>query len=158
MATRKPYKVMDRTRSVKKGVMASSLEDFVLSSRRKLAYSDREVSVVLEEDGTEVDDDDYFQTLEPNTRLMLLYSGERWSPFSSPSEVSQKPKRVLPQWILDAGKPKAETVESEKKMEAREIYKLKEKVREARRRGHTDEENKMKKLLQEKIMKKLSKF
>ena len=88
MTTRKPYKVMDRTRSVKKGVMASSLEDFALSSRRKLAYSlDREVSVdvVLEEDGTEVDDDDYFQTLEPNTCLMLLYSGERWSPFSAPS-------------------------------------------------------------------------
>ena len=86
MTTRKPYKVMDRTRSVKKGVMASSLEDFVMSSKRKLAYpGDRDVSVVLEEDGTEVDDNDYFQTLEPNTCLMLLYSGERWSPFSAAS-------------------------------------------------------------------------
>ena len=45
----------------------------------------QEVYLVLEEDGTEVDDDDYFQTLEPNTCLMLLYSGERWSPFSAPS-------------------------------------------------------------------------
>ena len=87
MTTRKPYKVMDRTRSVKKGVMASSLEDFAMSSKRKLAYpGDRDVSVVLEEDGTEVDDDDYFQTLEPNTCLMLLYSGERWSPFSAASD------------------------------------------------------------------------
>ena len=87
MTTRKPYKVMDRTRSVKKGVMASSLEDFTISSKRKLAYSgDREVSVVLEEDGTEVDDNDYFQTLEPNTCLMLLYAGERWSPFSVASD------------------------------------------------------------------------
>ena len=156
MTTQKPYKVMDRTRRVKKGVMASSLEDFALSSRRKLAYSeDREVSVVLEEDGTEVDDDDYFQTLEPNTCLMLLYSGERWSPFSAPSEKPKK-KRVLPQWILDAGKPKAETAESEKKKEAREISRLREKVREAGR--GTLEENKMKKLLHKKIMIKLSKF
>jgi len=67
MASRKPYKVMDRTRRVKKGVMASSLEELTLSSRRKLAYSgDKEVMVVLEEDGTEVDEEDYFQTLEPN--------------------------------------------------------------------------------------------
>ena len=67
--------------------MASSLEDFTISSKRKLAYSgDREVSVVLEEDGTEVDDNDYFQTLEPNTCLMLLYAGERWSPFSVASD------------------------------------------------------------------------
>ena len=44
---------MDRTRRVKKGVMASSLEELTLSSRRKLAYSgDKEVMVVLEEDGT----------------------------------------------------------------------------------------------------------
>ena len=160
MATRKPYKVMDRTRSVKKGVMASSLEDFVLSSRRKLSYSgDREIYVVLEEDGTEVDDDDYFQTLEPNTCLMLLYSGERWSPFSAPSDVRQKkPKKVLPQWILDAGKPKAETAESEKKMEVSEIERLRKEVRDAERRGSIVEEKKLKKVLKEKIMKKLSKF
>ena len=87
MASRKPYKVMDRTRRVKKGVMASSLEELTLSSRRKLAYSgDKEVMVVLEEDGTEVDEEDYFQTLEPNTCLMLLHLGERWSPFSAASE------------------------------------------------------------------------
>ena len=80
-ATRKPYKVLDRTRSSKKGVMASSLEEFTLTSRRKLGYPpDIGVMVVLEEDGTEVDDDDYFQTLEPNTTLMLLHVGDRWSP------------------------------------------------------------------------------
>ena len=42
--------------------------------------------MVLEEDGTEVDEEDYFQTLEPNTCLMLLHLGERWSPFSAASE------------------------------------------------------------------------
>ena len=61
--------------------MASSLEEFTLTSRRKLDTPlDVGVMVVLEEDGTEVDDEDYFQTLEPNTTLMLLHAGDRWSP------------------------------------------------------------------------------
>merc|ERR1712203_1258998 len=29
------------------------------------------------------DEDDYFQTLEDNTELILLHSGDRWSPFVS---------------------------------------------------------------------------
>ena len=83
-ASRKPYKVLDRTRSVKKGVMASSLEEFITSAQRKLCYSpDTAVVAVLEEDGTEVDEDDYFQTLDPNTCLMLLHAWDRWSPFSA---------------------------------------------------------------------------
>ena len=87
MASRRPYKVMDRTRAVKMGLMASSLEELTLSSKRKLAYPrDQEVVMVLEEDGTVVNEDDYFQTLEPNTVLMLLHLGERWSPFSAASE------------------------------------------------------------------------
>ena len=83
-ASRKPYKVLDRTRSVKKGVMASTLEEFITTAQRKLCYSpDTAVVAVLEEDGTEVDEDDYFQTLDPNTCLMLLHAGDRWSPFSA---------------------------------------------------------------------------
>jgi len=85
MSSRKPYKVLDRTRSVKKGVMAATLEELVGRGKEKLGYSDNtDVYAVLEEDGTEVDEDDYFQTLSNNTTLMLLYVGDRWSPFSSP--------------------------------------------------------------------------
>ena len=39
-----------------------------------------EVYLVLEEDGTEVDDDEYFQTIEGNTMLMLLLKDDIWSP------------------------------------------------------------------------------
>jgi len=87
--SRKPYKVLDRTRTFKKGVMASSLDEFILSSRRKLSYPlEKQLVVVLEEDGTEVDEDDYFQTLETNTTLMLLYSDDKWSPFQSSDDVT----------------------------------------------------------------------
>jgi len=85
---RRPYKVLDRTRSLKKGVMAATLDELLEKSRTKLGYEmDRQLLAVLEEDGTEVEEDDYFQTLENNTTLMLLYAGERWSPFSSPDAV-----------------------------------------------------------------------
>lgn len=32
----------------------------------------------LDSDGTEIDDEDYFQTLEPNTELIAVFSGESW--------------------------------------------------------------------------------
>ena len=78
MAARKPYKALDRTRSLKKGVMATSLEEFIRRGKEKLGYTNNsEVYAVLEEDGTEVDEDDYFQTLPNNTTLMLLFVGDR---------------------------------------------------------------------------------
>ena len=81
---RRPFKVLDRMRTSKKGLMAGSLEDLIRSGKEKLSYSpEQEVVVVLEEDGTEVDEEDYFQTLEDNTELILLHTGDRWSPFVS---------------------------------------------------------------------------
>lgn len=32
----------------------------------------------LDSDGTEIDDEDYFQTLESNTELIAVFSGEQW--------------------------------------------------------------------------------
>ena len=58
--------------------MAANLEELVGRGKEKLGYTaNTEVYAVLEEDGTEVDEDDYFQTLPNNTTLMLLYVGDR---------------------------------------------------------------------------------
>lgn len=35
-------------------------------------------NIHLDSDGTEIDDEDYFQTLEPNTELVAVFSGEEW--------------------------------------------------------------------------------
>ncbi len=57
----------------------------VVPGKEKLNYPvDMKVYVVLEEDGTEVDEEEYFQTLPENTLLMLLHVGDRWSPFGPP--------------------------------------------------------------------------
>jgi len=82
---RKPYKIIDRSREVKKGVVADSLEELIERGKEKLNYPlDKAVYVVLEEDGTEVDEEEYFHTLPENTLFMLLYVGEKWSPFGLP--------------------------------------------------------------------------
>lgn len=58
---------------------------FTAIGKAKLNYAmDKKVYVVLEEDGTEVDEEEYFQTLPANTLLMLLFVGDRWSPFGPP--------------------------------------------------------------------------
>lgn len=40
------------------------------------------IKVVLESDGTEIDEDDYFDTLEKNTLIMILKPDEKWCSYS----------------------------------------------------------------------------
>lgn len=75
---------MDRTRTIKKGVTASSLEEIIQIGRHKFGYKlNQEVYLVLEEDGTEVDEEDYFQTIPESCTLMLLFTDDKWSPFAT---------------------------------------------------------------------------
>jgi hypothetical protein len=54
----------------------------LLSGKKKLCYApDLEVYLVLEEDGTLVDEEDYFGTLPDQTPFILLPVGQRWTPF-----------------------------------------------------------------------------
>ena len=54
-------------------------------ARRKFGLDSEEaVSIVLEEDGTSVDEEDYFQDgLGPSNVLMLLKSNETWTGIES---------------------------------------------------------------------------
>uniref|UniRef100_A0A1B6DRX3 CIDE-N domain-containing protein n=1 Tax=Clastoptera arizonana TaxID=38151 RepID=A0A1B6DRX3_9HEMI len=74
-----PFKVVDSSRERRFGVVASSLQDFVIRAKEKLGMVGG-VKVVLEQDGTEVDEEEYFITLERNTSLMLLGQQEKWLP------------------------------------------------------------------------------
>ena len=83
----RPFKVTDRLRQIRKGIAATSLIDLKQKAMEKFECDDdREVYLVLEEDGTELDDEDeeYFQTLPDNTRLMLLLRPDIWSPVGHP--------------------------------------------------------------------------
>ena len=44
-----------------------------------------EVAAVLEEDGTEISDEDYFAFIRHNTTIMLLRLGQKWLPVGAGS-------------------------------------------------------------------------
>lgn len=53
----------------------------MLSGKEKLDVSGgKPLTLVLEEDGTEVDDEEYFRFLQPNSVFLLLQEGESWHP------------------------------------------------------------------------------
>ncbi|KAF5888463.1 DNA fragmentation factor subunit alpha [Clarias magur] len=76
-----PCKVCNQSRQKNYGVMAASLSQLKVKGREALGYSaDKSVSVVLDDDGTIVEDNSYFLCLPPNTKFMLLQDKEMWKP------------------------------------------------------------------------------
>lgn len=77
----RPFKICNSTREIRKGIVASSLEDLTLKVQEKLDVAiDNNFTVVLEGDGTEIDDEEYFATLDANTSLMILTANQKWVP------------------------------------------------------------------------------
>ncbi|KAL2091372.1 hypothetical protein ACEWY4_013635 [Coilia grayii] len=93
----RPFRVANADRSVKKGIMADSLRDLVNKVMDALHICCVS-ALVLDEDGTGVDTEDYFQTLVDNTAFVVLEKGQAWtapvqltiSPVKAP-HVSQSP-------------------------------------------------------------------
>ncbi|KAL6444568.1 hypothetical protein ACFW04_002000 [Cataglyphis niger] len=85
-----PYKIVDHTRERRKGITASSLKELTNIARNRLAFPvDANLTIVLEQDGTEVDDEEYFATLERNTSLMVLSSDQKWIAAGSSKTASR---------------------------------------------------------------------
>ncbi|KAF7667311.1 hypothetical protein LDENG_00066050 [Lucifuga dentata] len=81
MTERRPCKVCNFTRQKSYGLVVPSLEDLKKKGCESLGFSPSEpVTVVLENDGTVVEDDAYFLCLPLNTKFMLLHAKETWSP------------------------------------------------------------------------------
>lgn len=73
--------VKDVSRVNCKGVVAASLDEVRNKAADKFGKSDMP-NIHLDTDGTEIDDEDYFQTLEPNTELIAVFAGEQWTDVS----------------------------------------------------------------------------
>lgn len=74
---RQLFQVKDVSRVNCKGVVAASLDEVKAKSAEKFGKTDVP-NIHLDSDGTEIDDEDYFQTLEPNTELVAVFEGEQW--------------------------------------------------------------------------------
>ena len=79
-----PFKVVDADRDIRMGLTANSMTELLDRVRYKFQIDPATpIRIVLEQDGTEIDDNDYFITLEPDTSLMVLCHGEKWTPYKS---------------------------------------------------------------------------
>ncbi|XP_076642211.1 DNA fragmentation factor subunit alpha isoform X2 [Halictus rubicundus] len=83
-----PYKIVDHAREKRKGITASSLKELTSIARSRLSLPlDAELTIVLEQD--EVDDEEYFATLERNTSLMVLHGDQKWIAAGSSKAASR---------------------------------------------------------------------
>ena len=62
------------------GLAAATLEELRTKIQAQFPCpSPRDFKIVLEEDCTRIDDEDYFKTLPDNTVLMVVTEGEQWT-------------------------------------------------------------------------------
>uniref|UniRef100_A0A671M4T5 Cell death activator CIDE-A-like n=1 Tax=Sinocyclocheilus anshuiensis TaxID=1608454 RepID=A0A671M4T5_9TELE len=87
----RPYKVCTQNRRRRKGFTASSLADLV-EQVRSLELS-KFLTLVLEDDGTVVDSESFFQSLPTNTPFMVLEKGEAWTPNKLVRQYLRSPRR-----------------------------------------------------------------
>ncbi|XP_072235127.1 lipid transferase CIDEA [Leuresthes tenuis] len=74
------YRVCTHSRGRRRGLVASSLDELLEQATRVFMMSCCNfLTLVLEEDGTVVDSEDFFQSLPSNTPLMVLDKGEMWT-------------------------------------------------------------------------------
>ncbi|XP_048363131.1 cell death activator CIDE-A [Sphaerodactylus townsendi] len=93
-ATR-PFRVCNHTRSSRRGVVAGSLQELISKTLDALMITAGLVTLVLEEDGTVVDTEDFFQSLGDNAHFMLLERGQKWKPGPSYNVTTlQNPKKM----------------------------------------------------------------
>uniref|UniRef100_A0A8C3G5G4 Cell death inducing DFFA like effector c n=1 Tax=Cyclopterus lumpus TaxID=8103 RepID=A0A8C3G5G4_CYCLU len=85
----KPFRVTNADRSVKKGIMADVLEDLMNKVSDSLSVP-CVGALVLDEDGTGVDTEEFFQTLPDNAVLMVLEKGHKWTPQTNQDRVHCK--------------------------------------------------------------------
>ncbi|XP_070705352.1 cell death activator CIDE-3 [Pempheris klunzingeri] len=102
----KPFRVTNADRSVKKGIMADTLDDLMNKVGDSLSVSCIS-GLMLDEDGTGVDTEEFFQTVPENAVLMVLEKGQKWSPHpSSPprdqlSELRPRPRTDVAKLTFD---------------------------------------------------------
>uniref|UniRef100_A0A8C5KQR7 Lipid transferase CIDEA n=1 Tax=Jaculus jaculus TaxID=51337 RepID=A0A8C5KQR7_JACJA len=89
----RPFRVSNHDRSSRRGVMASSLQELISKTLDLLVITAGLVTLVLEEDGTVVDTEEFFQSLGDNTHFMILEKGQKWTPGSKYVPVCKQPKK-----------------------------------------------------------------
>ncbi|XP_067257581.1 cell death activator CIDE-B [Chanodichthys erythropterus] len=91
----RPFRVCSWNREVKKGITAGTLEELKEKAAQAL-FITTVLILVCEEDGTEVDSDEFLITLPDNTIFMALKPGEIWKPHPLLQRGGNKPGHSKP--------------------------------------------------------------
>ncbi|XP_076843453.1 lipid transferase CIDEB-like isoform X1 [Brachyhypopomus gauderio] len=75
----RPFRVCSWNREIRKGVTAASLQELQEKAAHALQIPSP-VSLVCEEDGTEVDSEEFLMAMPDNTVLMGMEPGQAWRP------------------------------------------------------------------------------
>ncbi|XP_014036107.1 cell death activator CIDE-A [Salmo salar] len=75
----RPFRLCTQSRKQRKGVVAASLDDLLDQTASAFLLTCQFLILVLEEDGTVVDSEAFFQSLPANTPVMVLQEGEMWT-------------------------------------------------------------------------------
>ncbi|XP_050528352.1 uncharacterized protein LOC126898399 isoform X2 [Daktulosphaira vitifoliae] len=95
----RPFKVWDGARATRKSLVlapgSATVTDLVVRGKRKLNVADATpVRLVLETDGTHVEDDEYLEGLPDHSVVLLLKDDEFWLPGPVPPPITAIPKIV----------------------------------------------------------------
>lgn len=97
----RPFRVCTHNRSSRKGVVARTLDDLFTKAWHALSLTSEVVTLVLEEDGTVVENEEFFQSLETNTQFMVLEEGQRWTQAKGVSGVRRSNKKGVAKVTFD---------------------------------------------------------
>ncbi|XP_048858083.1 cell death activator CIDE-A-like isoform X2 [Brienomyrus brachyistius] len=75
----RPFSVCTYDRAQRQAVTATSLDDLVHKVRAALLLTCQFLTLTLEEDGTVIDTEDFFQSLPDDAQIMVLEKGQTWS-------------------------------------------------------------------------------
>ncbi|KFQ70726.1 Cell death activator CIDE-A, partial [Phaethon lepturus] len=92
MPAGRPFRVSNASRSSRKGIVASSLQELISKTLDAFLISAGIVTLVLEEDGTVVDTEEFFKSLDDNTHFMVLEKEQKWTQTRNGVAVRQKKK------------------------------------------------------------------
>lgn len=77
----RPFKIWNADRTLRKSVVANSLQQMIQFGKSKLdIMPNLPVKVVLECDGTEVEDEEYFAFMPSDTVFQFLQGTDKWKP------------------------------------------------------------------------------
>ena len=103
----RPFKITDEAKSVRKSVMASTLRELKMKAILKLDMDVQSEVKILEDDGTQLDEEDYFQSLKDGAVLTVCLA----NPGEACRSINEKAK-VLPPSYEEASKCTQTTVSS----------------------------------------------